>query len=342
MVDEASFFAMSAGKVIIIDLAETKPSKRIKGIVDKSFLGNFGQSKTRGELYVMETFHKRGTRGAKEDVLSVYDKTTLTIKKEIEWPKANRLQSLPERYAISLSNDERFLYSANFDPAASFTVVDLETHEIRGEIGTPGCVLTYPVGERAIASICSNGAMLTTLIDENGQMASQVRSDPFFDTDKTPIFEHPVYINGIAYFWSFEGILHSFDMLGDQAEYLGQWDTRSEKDREANWRPSGLVLNDMDDAGNIYTIFQPDGKEGTQTHGGSKVRVYDPVNKKLVREIDTPRWAISIAVTRGESPLLVVTNGELSLDVFNALDGSYIQTIADFGNTTPLSLHKSY
>jgi methylamine dehydrogenase heavy chain len=39
---------------------------------------------------------------------------------------------------------------------------------------------------------------------------------------------------------------------------------------------------------------------------------------------------------------LVVTNGELSLDVFNANDGSLVQTVADFGSVTPLLVHKSY
>ncbi|MDB4512120.1 hypothetical protein N9060_01520 [Arenicella sp.] len=342
MVDEAAFFNMSAGKVIIVDVAEPRASKRIKGIIDKSLIGNFAQSKTRGELYILETFHARGTRGPKEDVLAIYDKTTLTIKKEIVWPNSNRLTALPNRFSMSLSGDERFLYASNFDPAASFTVIDLDTLEITAEIGTPGCVLTFPVGQRAVASLCSNGSMLTTLIDDQGQIVSQNRSEPFFDTDTTPIFEHPVYIDGIAYFWSFKGQLHSFDMSGDEAEYLGIWDARNQADIDGNWRPSGLVFNDVDGDGNMYSIFQPDGAEGTQTHGGVKVRVYDPVNKSLVREIDTPNWAISIAVTRGNNPLLVVTNGELALDVFDAQTGEFIHTVSDFGNSTPLSLHKAY
>ncbi|MBL4672196.1 MAG: hypothetical protein JKX81_08030 [Arenicella sp.] len=342
LVDEASFFAMAAGKMIIIDAAESIPNKRIKGIIDKSFLGNFGQAKIRDELYIIETFHSRGTRGPKEDVLSIYDKQTLTIKKEIVWPKANRLQSLPEKYAVSLSQDEKFLFVANFDPAASFTVVDLDSQEIVEEIEIPGCVLNYPVGVRSVASLCSNGAMLTTRLNQDGTFKSQLRSEPFFDTSLSPIFEHAIYIGDVAYFWSFSGELHSFDMAGDTAEYLGKWDPRSEQDISANWRPSGIVLNDSDDDGLIYTIFQPDGAEGTQTHGGTQVRVHDPIKKTLIRSIELPNWGISLTVTRGESPLLLVTNGELNLDVFNALDGSFIRTIKDFGQTTPLSHHKSY
>lgn len=342
LVDESSFAAMASGKVIVLDAAETKPAKRIKGTMDKSFLGNFAQSKKRGEFYLMETFHSRGTRGPKEDVMTVYDKQTLTIKKEIVWPKANRLQALPQRYAIGVSKDERFLFSSNFDPAASITVIDLDRLEIVVEIGTPGCVLSYPVGARAVASVCSNGAMLTTRINNDGTLKSQSRSNPFFHTDNTPIFEHPVYHQDMAYFWGFKGLLHQFDMRGKTAKYLGAWDALSPEDKKGGWRPSGLILNDIDDAGLIYTIFQPDGREGSQTHGGSQVRVYDPLKKKLIRTIDMPKWAISIAVTRGDHPLLIATNGELALDVFNALDGSLLHTISDFGSTTPLATHKSF
>ena len=342
IVDEASFFNMFGGKVIILDIAETKHAKRIKGLMDKNLLGNFTQSRTRNEFYIMESFHERGSRGKKTDILAIYDKQSLSIKKEIIWPKANRLQALPERYAMALSDDERFLYSANFDPAASFSVIDLDTYEIVEEIATAGCVLTYPIGDRGVASICSNGSILSTQLHADGTLKSQSRSQPFFDTTHTPVFEHAVYVNGIAYFPSFTGLLHSFDMRGKKAEYLGVWDMLSEEQKSAGWRPSGLALNDFDDNGLMYTIFQPNGGEGTQTHGGTQVWVYDVLNKKRIRVIDTPNWAISIAVTRGENPLLVVTNGELNLDIFDAQSGKFLHTVSDFGNSTPLLVHKSY
>lgn len=342
MVNEASFFNMFGGKVIVLDIAETQPAKRIKGMMDKNLLGNFGQSKTRGELYIMESFHERGSRGPKTDVLTIYDKTTLTIKKEIVWPQANRLMALPERYAVSLSDDEKYLFVSNFSPAASFTVVNLDSHTIVEEISTPGCVLTYPVGDRGVASLCSNGGMLSTGLNDDGTLKSQQRLSPFFDTVESAIFEHPVYYQGKAYFPSFHGLLHSFDMSGDTAKYLGSWDMVTEEEKQQNWRPSGLILNDVDDNGLMYTIFQPDGHEGSQTHGGTQVWVFDLNTQKRVRIIDVPSWAVSIAVTRGNNPLLVVTNGEMNLDIFNTQTGKLIQTVADFGNITPLGVDKSY
>ena len=342
LVDEINFFSMFGGKVIVLDVAETRPAKRIKGLLDKSLMGLFAQSEKRGELYVLESFHERGSRGARTDVFVIYDKETLSIKKEIVWPRPNRLQALPNRFAMSVSLDERFLYGTNLDPATSFTVVDLETQQIVTEIGTPGCVMTYPVGNRSVASLCSNGGMLTTVLKDDGTLKSQKRIAPFFDTNDTPIFEHPVVVDGTAYFPSFEGLLHQIDVSGEEAKYLGSWDMLSDEAKADNWRPSGLILNDVDDAGLMYTIFQPDGHEGTQTHGGTQVWVFDLQKRERVQVIETPGWAISIGVTRGAEPLLVVTNGELNLDVINAGDGSLIQSISDFGNVTPLNIFKSY
>lgn len=340
-VDEASFFSMFGGKMILLDVAETFAPKRIKGTADKNLLGNFTQAKTRPEFYIIETFHERGSRGPRTDVLVIYDKTTLAPIKEIVWPEV-RLTALPERYAMTLSRDERFLYVANFSPAASFTVVDLDTREIVATIGTPGCVLTYPTGKRSVSSLCSNGGMLTTVIDEQGQLKSQQRLAPFFDTDTTPIFERPAIIDGIAYFPSFTGDVHVIDMRGDVAQYLENWSLVSPQERQDNWRPSGLALNDYDDQGLFYVIMQPDGHEGSQTHGGTQIWVFDMQQKKRVRIIETPNWAISVAVTRGDDPLVVVTNGELNLDVFKASDGSLVHTLSDFGNVTPLLVHKAH
>lgn len=342
MVDEASFFSMFGGKVIVLDVAEPKHAKRIKGLVPKNLLGNFAQSKTRGEFYVLETFHTRGGRGPREDVFVIYDKATLSIKKELVWPKPNRMQALPERYAMALSGDEKLVYAANFDPAASFNVVDLDAQKIVAEIATPGCVMTFPVGKRGVASLCNNGSILSTELNADGTLKRQTRGEPFFDTNDTPIFEHAVYINGFAHFPSFLGLLHSFDMRGETPKYMGSWDMLSDEDKKGNWRPSGLGLNDFDDNGLMYTIFQPDGHEGSQTHGGTQVWVFDVEKKQRVKVIETPSWAISISVTRGKDPLLVVTNGELNLDVFKTSDGSLLQTVGDFGNVTPLLVHKSY
>ena len=341
MVNEASFFSMYGGKVIILDVMETNPAKRIKGMVHKNMLGNFGQHKTRSEFYVLESFHERGWRGKKTDVFVVYDRSTLKIKKEIVWP-TDRMQVLPERYSMTVSGDGEYVYAANFTPAASFSVVRLDGHELLDTISTPGCVLTYPTGKRSVASLCNNGGMLTTVVTKDGTLKSQHRMAPFFDTDETPIFERPAIIGGQAYFPGFKGMMHHIDLSGSVAEYKGSWSLINDEERAKNWRPSGLGLIDKDDQGLVYLIMQPDGAEGTQSHGGPQIWVFDVKKKKRIKIIEAPNHAISLAATRGKNPKLVVTNGLLTLDIIDAESGELIQTVGDFGNVTPLLVDKSY
>ncbi|MCV6614867.1 MAG: methylamine dehydrogenase, partial [Cellvibrionaceae bacterium] len=227
-------------------------------------------------------------------------------------------------------------------PAASFSVVDLDKREVVDTIGTPGCVLTYPTGQRSVTSICSNGGLLTTVLDKNGKKKSQQRMAPFFNTDSSPIFERPVIIDGMAYFPGFEGQMHSVDFRGEVAKYVEEWHLVKDAERKHNWRPSGLALNDKDDNGLFYILAHKDGAEGTQTHGGSHVWVVDPKTKKRLKTLELPNWGISIAATRGKNPKLVVTNGDLNLDIIDPKDGSLYQTIADFGNMTPLLVHKAH
>lgn len=340
-VDESNFSTMFGGKMILLDVAETRHSKRIKGTADKNLLGSFIQPKTRPEFYIMESFHSRGARGPLTEVLTIYNKTTMAVIKEIVW-KDRRLFALPRRNAMALSADEKFLYVANFSPAGSFTVVDLNSKKIIETIETPGCVLTFSTGIRSISSLCSNGGLLTTVIDETGHLKSRHRIKPFFDTDKTPIFERPAIIDGIAYFPSFDGLLHELDLSGKVAKHITSWSLLNEQERQQNWRPGGLALDDSDEQGRLYIIMNPEGRDGTQTQGGSQVWVFDVREKKRIKVIDIPSWAVSIALTRGKKPLLVVTNGEFNLDIYDPIDGVLIQTISDFGNITPLVIYKAY
>lgn len=340
-VDESSFSSMFGGKMILLDVAESKHADRIKGTADKNLLGNFIQAQKRPEFYIMESFHSRGARGPRTDVLTIYNKTTMAPFKEIIWPDS-RLTSLPRRHAMALTPDEKFLFVANFSPAASITVVDLDSKKITATIGTPGCVLTFATGIRSVSSLCSNGGMLTTVLDDTGNLKSQHRIKAFFDTDKTPIFERPVIIDNIAYFPSFTGEVHVFDFSGEVAKYIDHWSLVSDEEKKKNWRPGGLALNDTDEQGIMYQIMHPDGFDGSQTHGGSQVWLFDMKTKKRLKVIDIPSWAVSIGVTRGEEPLMVITNGELLLDIYNPRTGELIQTISDFGNITPLLVHKAY
>lgn len=340
-VDESSFSSHFGGKMILIDVTEPNLAKIIKGTADKNLIGNFTTPKTREEFYIVESFHERGSRGPRIDVLVIYDKKTLSPIKEIELTHT-RLTALPRRDALTLSADEKLLYIANFSPAASFTVFDLDTREIVTTVGTPGCVLPFPTGTRSVTSICSNGSLLTTELDDQGYKVAQHRVPSFFDTDTSPIFERPAYIDGMAYFASFAGDMHEVDLSGNVAKYNGKWSLTTEEERLAGWRPGGMALSDSDEQGLLYIIMNSEGFDGSQTHGGNQIWVFDVKSRTRIATIDAPNWALSIAVTRGEKPLIIATNAEMNLDVIDPATGKLVRTLSGFGNITPIIVFKAY
>ncbi len=338
-VHDGAFFHMLEGRMMVIDpLEETQPAQ-YKGMFNISFMGHFVQATVRPEMYVAEIFHSRGVRGVRTDVITIYDNASLDVVDEIVLPVQKIFMGLPQRYALTLIDNERLLLVFNLTPATSVTVIDIVDRQVLNEVAIPGCALAFPTGKRGFSSLCSNGGMLSMQLDAAGQVVSQQRVDAFFDVDKTPIFEHPAIIDGIAYFPGFHGEVHPVDLRGQVAVPGKPWNMVSADEQKAGWRPGGLVLIDTDAAGNFYLIMHPDGAEGTQQGGGEEVWVINPRSKKRVQRIPLQSWGLSLAVTKNAEPLIAVTNGDMDVEIYRADTGKYLRTITDFGHETPLILH---
>lgn len=342
LVHDAGFFHMGDGKVYVIDTAAATLAQQVKGTFNVSLIGNIAQSPQRGEIYATETFHSRGSRGDRLDVLTIFDTRTLAPKGEVILPTGKRFMGMPQRYALLPLDNDRWLGVANFSPATSVTLVDLDTREIVGEIPTPGCVLVYPTGKRGFSSLCADGRFLSTELAADGSVAKQTRTDAFFNSDSSPIFERPAVIGSTAYFPSIAGLVYPVDVGGSVARVGEPWQLVPEAERAQNWAPGGIGLIDKDDQGRFYIIMHPEATDGSYQGGGPEVWVYDAAGKKRLRRIALQSWGLSLAVSRGENPVLMVVNpGDMSLEMYDTTSGEFIKTISGFGQETPLMVHGS-
>jgi methylamine dehydrogenase heavy chain len=338
LVHDAAFFHMLEGRVIVIDAAADTLARQYKGMFNVSFMGNIAQATTRPELYATEIFYTRGTRGKRTDVLTIFDKSNLKAIGEVVLPGDKSFRGMPERYAVTLIDNEKLLLVFNLNPATSVSVIDIIKRTILSEVSTPGCSLIYPTGTRGFSSLCSNGGILTTQLDPAGRIISQQRLDPFFSVADAPVFERPAIIDGIAYFPDFLGDIHPVDLNGAVAIPAPPWPLVTVEERNTGWRPSGIGIIDTDMAGNFYVIMQTGGHEGSQGEGGREVWVVHAQSKKRLRRITLQTQGLSLGVTKDRDPLLVVTNTDMNLDVYGANSGAYIRTISGFGQETPLML----
>lgn len=333
---DLNFYTMIAGKVLIIDVAAE--TRQLKGALGSAQSGSFRQSLTRPELYVAETFHSRGAEGERTDVLTYYDTATLDKIGEVILPGGKRGQFVTQKAAFVLTADDRLGLVANFTPASSVTVVDLVERRVLNEIQLPGCMLMYASGEHGFATLCSNGTMASYVLGEEGKATDRHITAPFNDIDNDAMFMKSTTIDDIEYFVTFTGNVRPINLTGKHPVVMDSWSLVTKQERAANWRPGGWQVLTSDAAGRLYVLMQPDAGQGSHKNGGPEVWVFDVEIQKRVARIKLKVHGVSIEATRSKDPLLVVTNGNMELDVYDAESGEWLRMIGGGMASDPVAI----
>lgn len=325
---DSSFFHMLEGKGVIVDPLGKTVGEQFKGMITTSFMAAYAFSARRNEHYVAESFFSRGGRGGERtDFVTIWDPQTLEVAAEIEIP-AKRLSGMPKRIATALIDNDRFLLVYNFTPAQSVSVVNLESRQFAGEVPLAGCAFVIPTGQSGFSSLCADGAMLATTLDRDGEVAATYRTEPIFDINDDPAFEALAIVDGTGYFPTFRGNLVPVKLNSDEPLAQTPWSLVTNDERAAGWRPGGPLPIIEDEAGFIYVLMQPEGKEGTHKDGGAEVWVFSVATKRRIRRIELVNWGLSLGMTGGKDrPLLAVTNAELGIDIYDATTGEHVNQL---------------
>ena len=158
------------------------------GMASAGYTANLVLSHDRSAFYIAETYWDRGTRGNRADVVTTYDPRTLDVTGEVLLPEG-RFLVVPKKHNAQLTTDGRYLLSFNMDPSFGISLVDVQEQRYIGEIETGGCSLAFPTGPASFASLCPDGAFAHMTFDAQGE-AEIDYSEPFFDSENDPVFEH--------------------------------------------------------------------------------------------------------------------------------------------------------
>ena len=343
IVHDIAFDHMSVGRFMVLDINGGDIKDYFKGSFNGGAIAAFAQALNNPEMYVLEHYYDRGTRGNRTDLLTIYDRATLAPVHEIilDDPKLKRAEILVSKFVISLIDNERFLLFYSFTPGTFVTVIDLEKREVVNGVPLPTCAGIFPTGERGFSSLCGNGSMVSFQLDEDGQVTEQSKIEPFFDVDEDALFERPAIIGGTGYFPSFSGAVQEIDLSGSAAVLGEKWSLLNEEDREQGWRPGGAWLTATDSTGRLYVMMHPDGGEGSHDNPGSEIWAFDTGSKTRVQRIPLTLPAIAFDITMGDAPKIVTTNIEMKLEVYDARSGEHVNTIADFYHNWPLLVYAS-
>jgi len=332
-VNDFVFPHMVSGKAMLVD----GDAGRFIGELDTGFGAMRVVPSLDGHvIYSPETYFSRGTRGERTDVITLYDPAHLSVIAEIKVPP-KRSSNMPMMANAQLTDDGRFLMVYNFTPVQTVTVVDTQSRQFVGEVETSGCALVYPTGPRSFFSICADGALLNTTLDDAGHARSSERTAPLFDVERDPVTEKGVRAGDTWYFVSFGGTMYPIRIDGAALKLQPTWPLLNAADKAAKWRPGGLQQLAMHTGLNrLYSIMHP-GPVETHKDPGREVWAYDLKTHARVQKISLQHDTGSIQVSRDPHPLLFsIFIDSNVLDIYDAGSGQFLRSVKDIGTTPTL------
>ncbi len=333
-VNDFVFPHMVSGKAMLVD----GDAGRFMGELDTGFGSVRVVPSADGRIiYSPETYFSRGTRGERTDVVTLYDPAHLSVLGEIVIPP-KRSSNMPMMSNAQLTDDGRFLLIYNFTPAQSITVVDTQARKFVGEVESAGCALVYPTGPRSFFSICADGAVLHTLLDDTGHAKNSSRTQPLFDVAHDPVTEKGVRAGDTWYFVSFGGTMYPVRIEQGNLKLQKTWSLLSTTDKAAGWRPGGLQqLAVHTGLKRLYSIMHQ-GPLATHKDPGREVWVFDLERQARTQTIQLKNNSGSIQVSPDAHPVLFSIFIESNvLDVYDATSGQFLRSVNDIG-TTPTVL----
>jgi len=327
-------YSVAVGSFAIVDVAAG--TKEYKGQFQGAFYPALIDAVNTPDLYVAETFFEKGAHGARTDVLTITEKSTLQPVAQITLPGAKR-GILPGN-VMDVTRDGRLALIFNFTPASSVSVVNLDKRRVLSEVPVPGCTSVYPSGTHGFSSLCADGTLVSFTLDEKGRAVGEHRSTAFNDIEKDVLYLEPATAGTMSYFVSAQGNVWPIDMTTDAPAIGEPWPLMTREEAADGWRTADGPFVGLDENGRLYVRLYRETGYDKQTDDNTEVWVYDVSTRKRVGRIPLKNGGSSIDVTRGKTPYLVVTAAGdpsmgQSIDVYDGSTGEYLRTIGGWHNS---------
>ncbi len=289
------------------------------------------------EIYSVQTYYSRGSRGDRTDVVSIYNPKDLSFAEEIVIP-AKRMTNTPSTANATLTGNGRFLVVFNMTPAWSATVVDVAERKVVGEFDSGGCAMLYATGDATLNLLCGDGGILTVSLGDDGQPGERKRSEGFFDAAGDPILERAVRLGDTWYFVSYGGVMHSFDASSGAPSFGERWSLISDADRADSWKVGGSQPLAVHAPTNTLYALMHQGGDWSHDDPGTEIWTFDLSEKRRTGRIALRQLTSTMTVTNDASPLLLGASFiTAELDVYDAKSGKHLRTVDEVG-TTPFLL----
>jgi len=314
----------------------------LQATVQGASLSSYAASPGERAIYVAESIWSLGNRGQRQDMITVYDGTTLGLQSEIPLPSRAFIVPTPQTFALSADGARAYVYS--MQPASSVVVVDLPGRKVLRTVDTPGCALSFPFGADSFASLCGDGSLAT--VTTGGAKPTLVRSAPFFDAERDPVFEQSPTDSaaGHSFFITYSGVVHPV-RLGPKPEFEAPWSLQqaaglapaSLENGALAWRPGGRSPVALHRAtGTLYVLMHA-GEHWSQGKPGTELWVVDTHLRKVVRRMELDGPVTGVAVSQDAHPLVYLLDEKQTLSIRGADTLEELRKIEDVDAVIPFA-----
>jgi methylamine dehydrogenase heavy chain len=291
-------------------------------------------NRSRGEVYAAESYWSRLYRGKREDVLTVYDITTLSPVAEIDIP--DKVAEVAGDFSIGLMGNGRHVAVYNLTPAQSVSVVDVENRHLAAEISTPGCGMIMPVNDASFLMVCGDGSVQLIRLADDGTESKRVRSGKFFSVEDDAVFDRSVRTRDGWLLVSHAGLVYDVSVDGAKISVSKPWSMVSDAERKELWRPGGYGLLAIHRSSNLAFVLMHQGKIDTHNEPGTELWILDTDKHRRVKRwvLDKPWY--DILVLQSEPPRLIAHTSDGEIQIYDALKQRLERTIAEPGRGVSL------
>jgi methylamine dehydrogenase heavy chain len=329
---DVAFPAAEAARTYVLDGA----SGRLEGMFNQAYWPNFAVSPDGGELYAVDSYWEKHTRGKRSDYIVVRDARTLQVSEDIPLP-AGRLLIVSKKYNFDVTPDGHYGLTYNLAPQTAVTVTDLKARKAVGTIGIPGCGLIFAQGPARFSSLCADGAIDTVSFDESAN-ATIKRAANVFDAKNDPAFEHSGWDkhHQMLYLVTYHGKVIPVNLAGEQAVAGASWSLTSDAERSAGWRPGGWQLTHFHSSKQRLYVLMHQGRDWTHKNSGTEVWEFDATTGTRLQRVKLPEPAQSIAVSQDADALLYVIGDSYRIYGFRLATGKLLYKTKPLGFTPQL------
>lgn len=311
-------------------------SGKMKGMVETRRLADFALDPAGKYYYVAETIWSKIDRGVRQDMVSVYDTREMKLTTEIPIPGRILIGARKNNFVVSDDGKWGFVY--NLDPASSVNVVDLVKRKFYKNIELPGCASMMPNPGVGFSALCSDGSLATVKIA--GGTPQITRTPPFFSATDDPIFDNYAYdaVKKEAVFLTYTGLIYTAKIGAEPAvakpfsiQAAAGIRPGETKPLELNWLPGGrqpMALHRP--SGHLFVLMHM-GEYWSHKASGTEIWEVDLAAQKVVKRLPLKQPLNNLEITQTDKPMIFANDEEKKGFVIDVSTGEQKHEIENAG-----------